>query len=74
MAHFAPVSFFEKERKMLFYNAGIFTGREENIKNGYVLIKGSKIIDVGPMAFCPRDEESYDLSGMVIYPGFIDAH
>ena len=26
------------------------------------------------MAFCPRDEESYDLSGMVIYPGFIDAH
>ena len=59
---------------MLFYNAGIFTGREENIKNGYVLIKGSKIIDVGPMAFCPRDEESYDLSGMVIYPGFIDAH
>ena len=59
---------------MLFYNAGIFTGREENIKNGYVLIKGSKIIDVGPMAFCPRDEESYELSGMVIYPGFIDAH
>lgn len=59
---------------MLFYNAGIFTGRGDNIRNGYVLIKGSKIIDVGPMAFCPRDDECYDMSGLVIYPGFIDAH
>lgn len=59
---------------MLFYNAGIFTGKDDNIRNGYVLIKGSKIIDVGPMAFCPTDENSIDLNGMVIYPGFIDAH
>ena len=59
---------------MLFYNAGIFTGRGDNIRNGYVLIKGSKIIDVGPMAFCPRDDECDDMSGLVIYPGFIDAH
>ena len=59
---------------MLFYNAAVFTGKDENIKNGYVLIKGGKIIDVGSMAFCPKDEESYDLSGMTVYPGFIDAH
>lgn len=59
---------------MLFYNAGIFTGKDDNIRNGYVLIKGSKIIDVGPMPFCPKDEESFDLGGKVIYPGFIDAH
>ena len=59
---------------MLFYNAGIFTACSGFIKNGYVLIKGGRIIDVGPMEFCPKDAESYDISGMTVYPGFIDAH
>ncbi|MBQ7123228.1 MAG: amidohydrolase [Oscillospiraceae bacterium] len=59
---------------MLFYNAGIFTACSRFIKNGYVLIKDGRIIDVGPMEFCPFDTESYDLSGLTIYPGFIDAH
>ncbi len=59
---------------MLFYNAGIFTACSNFIKNGYVLIKEGSIIDVGPMEFCPKDDESYDLSGFTIYPGFIDAH
>ncbi len=59
---------------MLFYNAGIFTACSEFIKKGYVFIKDGRIIDVGPMEFCPKDEESYDLSGLTIYPGFIDAH
>lgn len=59
---------------MLFYNAGIFTACSDFIKKGYVLVKGEKIIDVGPMEFCPTDPESYDLSGYTIYPGFIDAH
>ena len=43
-------------------------------KEFYLVIKGEKIIDVGPMEFCPADPESYDLSGYTIYPGFIDAH
>ena len=59
---------------MLFYNAGIFTACSDFIKNGYVLIKDGRIIDVGPMAFCPNDDEKYDLSGLTVYPGFIDAH
>lgn len=59
---------------MLFYNAGIFTACSGFIKNGYVLIKDGQIIDVGPMEFCPKDSESYDLSGLTVYPGFIDAH
>ncbi len=59
---------------MLFYNAGIFTACSGFIKNGYVLIKEGSIIDVGPMEFCPKDKESYDLSGLTIYPGFVDAH
>lgn len=59
---------------MLLYNAGIFTACSDYIKNGYVLIKDGRIIDVGPMAFCPNDKEKYDLSGLTVYPGFIDAH
>ena len=59
---------------MLFYNAGIFTACSVFIEKGYVLVKGEKIIDVGPMEFCPTDTESYDLTGYTIYPGFIDAH
>ena len=59
---------------MLFYNAGIFTACSGFIKNGYVLIKDGRIIDVGPMEFCPKDDEKYDLSGLTVYPGFIDAH
>lgn len=39
-----------------------------------MLIKDGRIIDVGPMDFCPNDREKYDLSGLTIYPGFIDAH
>ena len=59
---------------MLFYNAGIFTACAGFIKNGYVLIKDGRIIDVGPMEFCPKDEEAYDISGLTVYPGFVDAH
>ena len=59
---------------MLLYNAGIFTACSAFIKNGYILIKEGRIIDVGPMDFCPNDKEKYDLSGLTVYPGFIDAH
>ena len=59
---------------MLLYNAGIFTACSGFIKNGYVLIKGKKIIDVGSMEFCPNDERKLNLSGYTVYPGFIDAH
>ncbi len=59
---------------MLLYNAGIFTAKSGFIKNGYILVKGDKIIDVGPMEFCPKDAESYDLTGLTAYPGFVDAH
>lgn len=59
---------------MLFYNAGIFTACSGFIEKGYVLIKDGRIIDVGPMDFCPKDDESYDISGLTVYPGFIDAH
>ena len=59
---------------MLLYNTKIFTACSGTIGNGYILIKDGRIIDVGPMDFCPKDSESYDFSGLTVYPGFIDAH
>lgn len=59
---------------MLFYHARIFTAVSDWIEDGYVLVKEDRILDVGPMAFCPKDSEAYDLGGKTIYPGFIDAH
>ena len=57
---------------MLLYNAGIFTACSAFIENGYILIKDGKIIDVGPMDFCPNDEEKYDLSGHLFIHGSRD--
>ena len=59
---------------MLFYNARIFTAISETIENGYILVGGGHILDVGPMRFCPRDTDRFDLGGRTVYPGFIDAH
>ncbi len=59
---------------MLFYHARIFTAVSDWIEDGYILVKEDRILDVGPMAFCPKDSETYDLGGKTVYPGFIDAH
>lgn len=59
---------------MLFYNARVFTASSDTIENGFVQTKGGVIIDVGPMAVAPRDDEGYDMAGALLTPGFIDAH
>lgn len=59
---------------MILANANIFTARKSNIENGYVLVRNGKILDIGPMKVCPKDDEVYDLSGYTLYPGFVDAH
>lgn len=38
-----------------------------------VLVEGEKILAVGPDLLCP-DEETVDVAGKLLFPGFIDAH
>lgn len=58
---------------MFFTNAVIHTMAGVTLQNGYMRIEGAKIMEVGSMPIEP-DEETVDLGGAHVYPGFIDAH
>ncbi len=57
-------------------NAHIHSCKAKNYEQGYIHIKGQDIFAVGDMSDCPSfdDMEVIDLTGLTIYPGFIDAH
>ena len=61
---------------ILIKNANVYTMDEQGlIENGYVLLDGEKISDVGHMNNVPNvDCEEIDLDGKSVTPGFIDAH
>mgnify|MGYP002510147115 CR=1 FL=1 len=62
---------------MLIANGTIHTMETGTISNGFVLIKGTRITQVGPMSALPDEA---DLDGLIdahgghVLPGFIDAH
>ncbi len=62
---------------MLIVNGTVHTMENGTIPNGFVLVKGRRIVQVGPMSALP---ENAGLSGVIdargghILPGFIDAH
>ena len=45
-----------------------------SIKNGEIMLEGSRIASVGSGATVPEGAEVIDAGGLEIYPGFIDAH
>ena len=62
---------------MLIKNIKIFTMNNENeiIENGYIVTEKDIIIDIGKMDELANDiDNSIDMCGMSVYPGFIDAH
>lgn len=60
---------------MLLINAKIYTMDAEIIENGFIFVKGKKINKVGKMQDLDlQDENTIDLRGKSVYPGFIDAH
>lgn len=60
---------------MLLTNAKIYTMDAGVIENGFILIDGKKIAKLGPMEELNlQDENTIDLAGKSVYPGFIDAH
>lgn len=62
---------------MLIVNGVIHTMENGSIPDGFVLIKGSRILQTGPMSDLPQGT---DLTGLIdargghVLPGFIDAH
>ena len=49
-------------------------GSQGIIENGTILIKDGKIEAVGKKIKKPKEAELIDAEGMVVTPGFIDAH
>ena len=62
---------------MLIVNGIVHTMEVGTIPDGFVLVKGSRIAQMGPMSDLP---EGADLTGLIdaggghVLPGFIDAH
>ena len=60
---------------MILLHGIIHTMAGEIIKDGYIQIKGSVIVQVGRCNTLRNvDDERIDLNGSFVYPGFIDAH
>jgi imidazolonepropionase-like amidohydrolase len=62
-------------REMLIQNATIMTASRGTIKNGSILIRNGKIVDVGPNVRA-RDANALviDATGKFVTPGIIDCH
>lgn len=62
---------------MIIINAKIYTMDKSLtvIDNGYIKTEGSKIAKIGAMSeLVTEDENTIDVKGSSVYPGFIDAH
>ena len=61
---------------MLLTNCRIVTMEDKIIENGFIKITNGKIALIGEMSLVLKNdtEETKDLKGKSVYPGFIDAH
>lgn len=57
-----------------FTNATIYVTATEVIKNGTLLIKDGKVVNVGKSVKIPNGTKTTDLKGKTIYPSFIDLY
>ena len=55
-------------------NARIVTGSGEVIESGTIVMEEGRIVSVGADVEVPADAEPFDASGLIVYPGFIDAN
>src|SRR5213080_3203957 len=60
--------------KLLLKNAKIYPITSKPLKNGDVLIKDGKIINVGENLTIEADVKIIDCSQFYLFPGFIDVH
>ena len=61
--------------RYLFRNATILDAeRGDYLADGSVLVEGDRILEVGGADVQASDAQSFDLHGMTLMPGLIDAH
>jgi imidazolonepropionase-like amidohydrolase len=54
--------------------ARVLDGTGRTIPNATVVVRGTRIVSVGPNATVPAGARVYDLSALTVLPGLIDAH
>lgn len=60
---------------MLICHAKIHTMEDRDIPDGFIRVRGTSIVEVGEgEASKEPQEETVDLNGADVYPGFVDAH
>lgn len=62
----------ELKTYILIENATIIVSPGEIIKNGSILVKDGKIVEIGSDFSVPNNTVKYDMSGLYIYPSFVD--
>jgi len=72
----APARFLAPATQSIAVRAGrLFDSRTGTmLTNQIVLVRGDRIVEVGPAAAIPADARVIDLSGATVLPGMIDAH
>jgi len=73
-AAFAPAQRDGPERATLIRGARIFDGTGAPAKVGNVLVRGDRIVAVGPAARAPRGSRVVDARGLTLIPGLHDLH
>ena len=59
---------------MIFFNANLMPMESEYIHRGWMQVEDGKITAIGAMNTMPAAEETIDLEGALVLPGFVDAH
>lgn len=55
-------------------NLKIVTGTGETVESGTIVIRDGRIVAVGESPSIPSEARRIDMTGLIAYPGFIDAH
>ena len=72
----APAKFLAPSTQVIAIRAGrLFDSRAGTmLANQVVLVRGDRIVDVGPSVSIPTDARVIDLSSATVLPGMVDAH
>ena len=62
----------ELKTYILIENATVIVSPGEIIKDGSILVKDGKIVEIGSDFSVPNNTVKYDMSGLYVYPSFVD--
>jgi imidazolonepropionase-like amidohydrolase len=69
-----PVGLRAQEPVTVVRTARVLDGAGRTIPNATIVVRGSRIVAIGPNAAIPAGARVYDLSTLTVLPGLIDAH